>query len=108
MQPVPTGIPQGSPASPILFLLYVCHLFDELNRQQPLCWTPNGIDGVPLVVTGKTRAHNARQLEAAARVAFQWANNNAVAFDDSKTEWLDQKLTFRHHVMGKTVSAMRV
>jgi hypothetical protein len=29
--PVATGIPQGSPASPILFLLYLRPLFDSLQ-----------------------------------------------------------------------------
>ena len=84
--PVVTGIPQGSPASPILFLLYLRPLFDILDIEQRMVWTPSYIDDVALVVTGKNQAANCRRLEAAARVAFKWAENNAVAFDDSKTE----------------------
>jgi len=82
LQPVQTG----SYTSPVLFLLYLRPLFDELNVQQPNCWTPCYCDDVALVVTGSSRAYNARQLEAAVSVAFQWADENAVAFDSSKTE----------------------
>jgi hypothetical protein len=51
-------------------------------------WTPSYIDDVALVVKGKTKAENARRLEKAASIAFEWADNNAVLFDDSKTELL--------------------
>jgi ribonuclease HI len=85
-KPIQTGIPQGSPTSPILFLLYLRPLFDTLNHQLPSVWTPSYIDDVALVVHGPSRPHNARLLEAAAKAAFTWAANNAVLFDDSKTE----------------------
>jgi ribonuclease HI len=86
--PVSTGIPQGSPASPVLFLLYLRPLFDTLNTLHPDIWSPSYIDDVALVTQGKTREGNARALEAAARTAFEWARNNAVAFDDAKSEML--------------------
>jgi hypothetical protein len=54
--PVQTGIPQGSPASPILFLLYLRPLFDRLQARHPRIWTPSYINDVALVVTGKDRA----------------------------------------------------
>jgi hypothetical protein len=31
---------------------------------------------------------NAHALEAATHIAFQWANDNAVTFDDNKSELL--------------------
>ena len=96
LQPICTGIPQGSPASPILFLLYIRPLFDDLNNKQPTIWTPSYIDDVALVTKGPSKAFNARKLEAAARIAFQWANNNAVLFDDTKTE----ALHFHRHRNG--------
>ena len=51
--PVQTGIPQGSPASPILFLLYIRPLFDKLHTHLPTLWTPSYIDDVAIVVRGK-------------------------------------------------------
>jgi hypothetical protein len=86
--PINTGIPQGSPASPILFLIYLYPLFDALSNAHPTLWTPSYIDDVALVAHGRTREENARALEAAARTAFDWAQDNAVAFDDSKSELL--------------------
>jgi hypothetical protein len=47
--PVSTGIPQGSLASPILFLLYLCPLFDTLNTIHPNIWSPSYIDDMALV-----------------------------------------------------------
>jgi hypothetical protein len=48
--PVSTGIPQGSLVSPILFLLYLCPLFNTLNTIHPNIWSPSYIDNVALVV----------------------------------------------------------
>jgi hypothetical protein len=87
-RPIMTGIPQGSPASPILFLIYLRPLFDALQTTHPTIWTPSYIEDVALVTDGRTREGNARVLEAAAKTAFDWAQNNAVAFDDSKSEML--------------------
>jgi hypothetical protein len=87
-RPVSTGIPQGSPASPILFLLYLRTLFDTLNAHHPNIWSPRYIDDVAMVAQGKTREGNVRALAVAARTAFQWARDNAVAFDDTKSEML--------------------
>jgi hypothetical protein len=71
--PMATGIRQGSPASPILFLLYLHRLFDSLQLHHPNIWSPSYIDDVALVAQGKTREENSRALEAAARTTFQWA-----------------------------------
>jgi hypothetical protein len=82
---IETGIPQGSPASPILFLLYVQPLFVELDGIHGL-WTPSFIDDIALVVQGRRAVRNASRLEEAAKIAFEWADNHCVAFGDSKTE----------------------
>jgi Reverse transcriptase (RNA-dependent DNA polymerase)/Endonuclease-reverse transcriptase len=86
MQAIDTGIPQGSPTSPILFLLYVRHLFDTIIVRHPRARVPSYIDDVALVVQGNSELDNSRTLERVARTAFRWAEENAVAFDDSKTE----------------------
>jgi hypothetical protein len=71
-----------------LFLVYLRPVFDALQSAHPMLWTPSYIDDVALVVHGRTREEDARALEAAARTAFNWAQANAVAFDDSKSEML--------------------
>lgn len=88
LQPVDTGIPQGSPCSPILFIIYLKPLFDELEHQGLGLQFPSYMDDVALVATSRTLAENVDLLERAAQVTFQWASDNAVAFDDSKSELL--------------------
>lgn len=87
-RPVSTGIPQGSLASPILFLLYLRPLFNALNNAHPNVWTLSYIDDVTYVVQGRTRVDNARALKTVAKTVFDWADNNAVTFDITKTEML--------------------
>lgn len=86
MKPVVTGIPQGSPISPILFLLYLKPLFDELDKKLPGAWCPSYIDDVAIVVTNATLDKNCRVLEEGAKTVFDWASRNAVRFDDDKSE----------------------
>jgi ribonuclease HI len=71
-----------------LFLLYLRPLFDALQPAHPTLWAPSYIDDVALVTHSRTREDNACELEAATRTAFQWANDNAIAFDDNKSELL--------------------
>jgi hypothetical protein len=46
------------------------------------------MDDIALVTQGYTRAGNVQCLEAAARTALQWAEDNALVFDDAKSEML--------------------
>jgi hypothetical protein len=93
--PVDTGIPQGSPASPILFLIYIQPLFVERVGIHGL-WTPSFMDDIALVVQGRSAVWNARHLEEAAKVAFEWAEHHCVAFDDGKTELIH---FHKHHTL---------
>src|SRR5215216_1677464 len=86
MTPIETGIPQGSPASPVLFLLYLRPLFDTLQRNHPLNKCPSYIDDICLMTQGTTAETNSRTLEDMAMTCFEWGQKNAVLFDDSKSE----------------------
>lgn len=86
MASVETGIPQGSPISPILFLIYIRPLFDRLKTKFPAVGVPSYIDDVALVFTGKNIRTNVKVLSEIARDAFAWASENVVTFDDSKSE----------------------
>ena len=70
-KPVETGIPQGSPTSPILFLLYMAPLYKLLEQKHKAIYTPNYIDDVSLVATGKIEKLNIEELEKVAKTAFQ-------------------------------------
>ena len=54
----------------------------DTQRRQP----PVNIDDVACMVVGNTEEENCIELEAIAKTAFEWGDNNAVAFDDPKTE----------------------
>jgi hypothetical protein len=86
MTPIMTGIPQGSPVSPILFLLYLQPLFAQLEQIHPHITCPSYIDDICLLTQGKSVATNARKLEEAVTTCFNWGKANAVAFDDPKSE----------------------
>ena len=87
-QKVKSGIPQGSPISPILFLIYIRFLFTQVKKQHtdPQIKIPSYIDDVAVTVEGKSAEENSIVLEKVAKSLFLWAKDNAVVFDDSKTE----------------------
>ena len=86
LQLVNTGIPQRSPISPILFLIYLQYLYTTIQQAHPTTTSPSYIDDVACLVVGDSEEENCKQLEAIIRTAFKWGDNNAVAFDNPKTE----------------------
>ena len=46
----------------------------------------NNNNNVACLVVGDSEEENCKALEAVARTAFEWGDNNAVAFNDPKTE----------------------
>ena len=71
LQPVNTGIPQGSPISPILFLIYLRFLFSTIQQKHPGTTTPSYIDDVACLVVGDSEEENCKHLESVARTAFE-------------------------------------
>src|SRR3981081_1893000 len=86
MTPIMTGITQGSPASTILFLIYLRPIFTRLDQTHPDITSPSYIDDICLLIQGKSATSNARKLEEAVTTCFQWGKSNAVAFDDPQSE----------------------
>ena len=75
------GIPQGSPASPILFLIYIHSMFGSLNN-----FTLSYIDDVSISASSTSLKKNVRLLERDITALFNLGAQNAIRFDNPKTE----------------------
>jgi hypothetical protein len=81
---VETGIPQGSPASPILFLIYIRFLFKEANNIK--IRIPSYIDDIAMLAISDTLEENCLILQDLADKLIQWGKENRIEFDKEKTE----------------------
>ncbi len=83
---VNSEISQDSLISPMLFLIYIRFLFIKINNTYTQLRLSSYIDDVAIIVEGKTASENSKVLKLATKTAFQWVKENAVTFDDSKSE----------------------
>jgi hypothetical protein len=79
--PINTGILQGSPISPILFLIYTRDLF-KLNTIKHLSY----IDNISLTIASKSFKNNIKILEREARDIIELGKEYIIKFDIEKTE----------------------
>lgn len=80
-KPISTGIPQGSPISPILFLIYIRDLFLS-NSVKFLSY----IDDIALITNSSTWEKNIKSLERATKQIYELSSKNSIQFDLAKTE----------------------
>ncbi len=70
---IKTGIPQGSPISPILFLIYIRNLFTDRNVT-----FISYIDDISLTTTSNSLKRNVKVLERAVTSLYRLAEDNAI------------------------------
>ncbi|KAK1485910.1 zinc knuckle, partial [Colletotrichum abscissum] len=74
-----TGIPQGSPLSPILYLFYNADLLDSCNETGDMIAT-GFIDDVAILAVGDSTEETCQKLQEALRKAETWALTHASVF----------------------------
>ena len=85
MTDIEIGIPQGSPISPILFLIYIRFLFAERKssiNERILSY----LDDIGLVVSSKSIEENCQLLQKLTQDLLVKQQNNCMQFDMEKTE----------------------
>ena len=83
---IETGIPQGCPVSPILFLIYISGVFDKVLETNPLVTSLSFVDDLGFIAASSSVEEVAKTLENVAQVVLKWGRLNAVTYDVSKTE----------------------
>ena len=78
-----SGVVQGSAIGPILFLIYVI----DIDQDMKYCKASSFADDTRLLTNISTEQHGANMQEDL-RSMFQWAQNNSMEFNTSKFEML--------------------
>jgi hypothetical protein len=86
-----TEISQESSISSILFLIYTRFLFAKLKIDVNIA-TSSFIDDIVIYTLSKRIEINCERLNQAISKAFEWARENVIKFDDSKSEMIHFEL----------------
>ena len=82
--PVETGVPQGSPLSPILYLFYNADLIEACQGENTE--SVGYIDDVSILAVGLTTQHTCKTLKTIHRKAETWARQHGSEFAPAKYE----------------------
>lgn len=83
---VETGIPQGSPVSPILFLIYISGVFEQVEKELPEIVSLSFVDDLGFIASETSVKEIAKVLEKVSNLIVEWGVRNAVIYDTAKTE----------------------
>ena len=78
------GLPQGSPVSPILFMLYLAPLFRLGNPDTRFGYA----DDIGMLATSMSLEANSQALSDSLQQAIDWGTSEGITFEPSKSELL--------------------
>ena len=81
-QAITCGLPQGSPISPILFMLYISPLFHLKDLKKAFGYA----DDVAILETSPSLELNSIRIKEAINAALAWGKDEGVTFDPKKSE----------------------
>lgn len=100
--PLEGGVPQGSPASPILYLFYNSELFENCGKTDSKVDCVGFADDTNLIAFGRSTEENCRRLERAHRDCLRWAERHGAKFAPDKYELMHFTRKRRFN-MGATI-----
>lgn len=83
---VETGIPQGSPVSPILFLIYISGVFKQVESQLSGVVSLSFVDNLGFIALEKLVREISKTLEKVEKTVLQLGEENAATYNTAKTE----------------------
>ena len=81
-----TGIPQGSPISPILFLFFVSDLLDTVDNEALRVSGSGFVDDINILTYSSTTERNCKVLEETHSKCLHWAATHGAIFAPEKYE----------------------
>ncbi len=102
-----TGIPQGSPLSPILFLFFISELLEDLQQPDSESLAFGFVDDTNLIAWGNTARENCQRLTRVHDRCMAWAKRHGAAFAPEKYQ-LIHFTRRRRHDSGDLASTVHI